>query len=391
MRHLVFGNPNSRRAKQWQQTCLLPYNRQACLLRNGGQAIHNASFELISYQEVANGQFPKLNKPTTVRITSPGEDFETFQLLVGLGGYPAATALLEERGRILLHEYWYQGWCLILDKIDQFLKENPLAKVMNHPETIKLAFHKANCQEKLRKAGIPIPDIYCCQLNSFEQLLEVMDKQKLHQVFLKPAHSSSASGVMMFRRTANKMMLESTIFLNKKGREAKLFNHKRLQRYQNQETIKTIIDLMIPNRLHIEQWINKKQFQGKSTDFRVVTINQQPVFVQPRHSNHPITNLHLGNEKGSLQNLQIEWGKDLIKKVKTIAIQTAKQLDGLFYAGIDIAINTKGEPYVLEVNAFGDFLKEIFADKKNTYEYELLIWNQQHKQYDQHFNSTQLC
>lgn len=356
MQHLVVGNTTSRRAKQWQK------------------AVDKAPYQIVTYQQVAENQFPKIQEVTTVRITSPGEDFDTFKLLVELGGYPNADLLNYEKGRIFLHQYWYKGWSLVLDNIQKWLDNRPNILIMNDPATIKLAFHKANCQQFLKEKGIPIPKIYCQQLNSFEHLLETMNDNQLHQVFLKPAHSSSASGVMMFRKAGNKMLLETTAKLVKEDTTNKLFNHKRLQRYQDTEDIQTILELMIPNKLHVEQWIMKKQFQAKSTDFRVLVINQQPVFIQPRMSNHPITNLHLGNEKGVIKTLEKEWGSPLIKKVKDIATQTAKSLTGLFYAGIDIAVDKKENVYVLEVNPFGDFLKDLFVDNKNTYQYELNAW-----------------
>ncbi len=356
MNYLIFGNTDSRRAKEWEK------------------AIGNNPFELVTFQAIASGQFPSISVLTTVRITSPGENFETFRLLVSLGGYADSYDLDNEKGRILLHAYWYKGWSLILDKIQAFLAINPLAKVMNDPLSIKQAFNKPFSQQMLRKAGIPVPKIYCQQLTGFKQLLQIMEDNGLSRVFLKPAHGSSASGVMMFRKSANKMLLETTIHLVKEGREPKLFNHLRLQRYQNIEDIKTIVELMIPNHLHAEQWIRKKRFQSKSTDFRVVIINKQPIFVQPRHSNHPITNLHLDNEKGVIETLENAWSSLAIDKVRTIAVDVATVFSGLFYAGIDIALDEKDNPYVLEINPFGDFLKDIYIDQKNTYEFEFSAW-----------------
>ena len=191
----------------------------------------------------------------------------------------------------------------------------------------------------------------------------------------------------MFRRAGKRMLLETTIHLVRKGEEVKLYNHLRLQRYQDTALIQTIIEQMIPNRLHVEEWIIKKRYQGKNTDFRVLTINQQAVFIQPRHSLHPITNLHLGNKKGSLEQLEREWGERIIENIKMVAHQTAKQLPKLFYAGIDIAVDKEGNPYVLEVNPFGDFLKEIFVDNKNTYELELQYWQQNLRPHNKHQSS----
>lgn len=358
MHHLIFGNDNSRRAKQW------------CNVLGDGPV------QWVNYQQLAQGKFPAVNESTTIRITSPGEDFETYKLLLNLGGYPRAEQLKFEKGRIYSQQYWYKGWCGILDKIQKFLVEQPLAMAMNHPAPIKLAFNKIKCQQLLAENGIPIPNIYTNRVVSFKQLLAVMATNKVPQVFLKPAHSSSASGIMMFRRAGNRMLLETTIGAEQREGELRLFNYKKLQKYKDPTIIQTIIERMIPNQLHVEEWIIKKRFQAKSTDFRVLSIHQQSVFVQPRHSHHPITNLRLGNEKGSLEKLEADWGRQVIEKVKTVGQQTADCFPNLFYAGIDIAIDRDNNPYVLEVNPFGDFLKDIFVDGKSTYELELEHWQQ---------------
>ena len=77
---------------------------------------------------------------------------------------------------------------------------------MNHPAPINLAFNKAECQQLLTDHGIPIPDIYVDHLNSFKQLLAVMDSKQVPQAFIKPAHSSSASGIIT--------MIEHSMLIN---------------------------------------------------------------------------------------------------------------------------------------------------------------------------------
>lgn len=356
MNYLIFGHEQSRRAREWRNV------------------LGNVPVQWVSYEEVAQGNFPVIKEPTTVRITSPGGDFDTDKLLLSLGGYPKAEQLVFERGRIYPHQYWYQGWCKVLDQIHAFLQGQPACLVMNHPIPIQLAFDKVECQQLLTSRGIPIPKIYAEQLISFQHLLAIMEDKQVRRVFLKPAHGSSASGIMMFRKNGERLLLETTIGARQEKGELKLFNYKRLQKYHKRDIIEAIIEEMIPNRLHVEEWVIKKRFQAKSTDFRVVTINQQAVFIQPRHSHHPITNLRLGNEKGSLENLELEWGRGIIDHVRAVAEDTARHFPKLFYAGLDIAVDRKGNPYVLEVNPFGDFLKDIFVMGKNTYELELSHW-----------------
>ena len=128
MQHLIFGNEQSRRAREWRNV------------------LGDVPVQWVSYEEVAEGHLPRIEEPTTVRITSPGEDFGTYKLLLSLGGYSKAEQLIFERGRVYHHQHWYRGWCKILDRIEVFLQEQPTCLVMNHPKPIQLAFNKIECQ-----------------------------------------------------------------------------------------------------------------------------------------------------------------------------------------------------------------------------------------------------
>lgn len=81
-----------------------------------------------------------------------------------------------------------------------------------------------------------------------------------------------------------------------------------------------------------------------------------------------------GNEKGLFENLEVEWGRGIIDYVWVVVEDMVCYLLRLFYVGFDIVVDWKGNFYVLEVNFFGDFFKEIFVGGKNIYELELLYW-----------------
>ena len=325
---------------------------------------------MVTFYQIMGEDFSKITSPTTVRITSPGEDFELKKQLMVLGGNPAAKDFIFEKGRIYPDAYWYQGWCLLLQKLDGFIQKQPLIQPMNAPKAIQLAFHKLKCQQLLQNAGLQTPKIWIEKVVSYDHLMETLTKNNIPQVFIKPYHGSSASGVMAFRRAKNKQVLYTTIHL----KSGKLYNSLQLQRYTSIETIKTIIEKMIPAGLLVEGWIKKKRLRQKSVDFRILVINEKAAFVVPRMSNHFITNLHLGNEKGKIEAIEEIWGKSVIEQAKLLAIEAVKTVDGLFYAGVDVAISTTNQPYILEINAFGDMLLNIFKDNKTTYEYELEAW-----------------
>ena len=351
---LSIGPSGSRRVKFWGDT--LSEKKYA--------------HQVLNYQQVINNDFPAITKPTVLRITSPGENFDLKKEFLVLGGYPEAKDFVFKKGLIYPNTCWYQGWQLVLEKVKHFVAQNPLIETMNTPETIQLAFHKLKCQQHLIEQNIQTPKIILEQVIDYESLVQLLIQKNIHQVFIKPYHSSSASGIMAFRQAAGKQVLYTTIDLKKDG----LYNNLKIQRYTDVSQIKKIINNMQPSGLHVEEWIRKKTFQQKSVDFRILVINNKAVFVVPRMSQHFITNLHLGNEKGNILSIEKTWGQTIIEQAKTLAVDATKAMKGLFYAGVDVAIAAKGQAYVLEVNAFGDLLLNIEKGNLNTYQYELKEW-----------------
>ena len=351
---ITIGSPDSRRVQFWQQA-LKQYN---------------CKDEVVTYQQIIANDFPEITEPTTIRLTSTGEDFELEKILMGMGGNSKSHLLSFQKGLIYSNDFWYKGWCVLLKKIEYWIQQNPLVKIINSPASIQLAFHKLKCQQFLQQKNISTPQTILNRVNDFDSLIEKLESENIHQAFIKPYHGSSASGVMALRQSKGRLMLYTTIHL----RDGKLYNHLHLQKYSSIQDIKTIVTKMIPSELMVEEWIRKKTFQGKSVDFRILVINGKPAFVVPRMSNHFITNLHLGNEKGKIEEVEKAWGKPVIDDAKELAVQAVDKIGGLFYAGVDVAISNKNQSYVLEVNAFGDMLLRIFQNGMNTYEYELKEW-----------------
>ena len=351
---ITIGSPDSRRVKFWE----------AALQQ------YNCSHQVITYQQIIEGDFSKIIEPTTIRLTSTGEDFELEKIIMGMGGYSDAHLLSFQKGLIYPNDSWYKGFCVLLKKIEGFVSKNPLVKTINSSAAVELTFHKLKCQQFLNQKNISTPKMILERVVDYDSLIEKMETENIRQVFIKPYHGSSASGVMALRQSKGRQMLYTTIYLQ----NDKMYNHLKLQKYNSLSEIKTIINKMVPSGLLVEEWIRKKTFQEKSVDFRILVINGKAAFTVPRMSPHFITNLHLGNEKGNLEEVEKEWGSDVIKKAKDLAVRAVNEIGGLFYAGVDVAISQKEKPYVLEVNVFGDMLLNISKDGLNTYEYELKEW-----------------
>ena len=354
MHFLTIGNPAGRRVQYWANA----------LNKN------NHKHTMLSYDQILLGDLPKINIPTTVRITSPGEDPDLWHTLIKLGGCTKQLSILE--GEIYPNPYWYKGWQLLLKKIDAFVANNPNSRFLNTSEGILLSFHKLKCQYYLQTKGISCPKIIVDKVIDYNGVVTILKEKKIQQVFIKPYHGSSASGVMALKVGGKNQVLYTSVLL----KNGKLYNSLKMQQYRDKKQIERIINAMVPAGLMVEEWIPKKKYSGKSVDFRFLVINGEVTLSVPRMSNHYITNLHLGNEKGNSEEVINDWGAEIIEEASKLASKAVSEINGLFYAGVDVAISKNGKPYILEVNAFGDLLLGITNNGKNAYELELEQWTQ---------------
>lgn len=103
----------------------------------------------------------------------------------------------------------------------------------------------------------------------------------------------------------------------------------------------------------------------------MVTIGGRAQHTLVRALRGPITNLHLGNERGDANALQQALGPRWATVTQTAEAALAA-FPGALYAGVDILL-TPGwrSAAVLEVNAFGDYHRGVLAGGLDTYATEL--------------------
>ena len=112
--------------------------------------------------------------------------------------------------------------------------------------------------------------------------------------------------------------------------------------------------------------------QNQFFDVRIVVINGKARHVLPRLSAGPITNLHLGNQRGNAELLRKKLGLVKYEQMLHTAEQAVRTIPGAFYAGVDVLIPAGfGKPSILELNAFGDLLPQLLHQGEDTYTAEL--------------------
>lgn len=367
MQFVVIGNPENRRVGYFEAAA-----------RAQGFA---APF-IIPYLDVLDERVDwgaVLRDCAVLRIESPGENFAVTQRLIALGAdHPdlgdasrisaqAARALSFDKGRIYYNRQLALGFFRVLERIACILQDFPTIRVMNSPRAIRLLFDKAACHAHFQAKGVAVPAALY-GVKSYEDLRARMHEKRWRQVFIKPVFSSSASGVLAFRAHKGKVQAFST---TRRVGDA-LYNHLGVKKYIDEAEIRRLVDYFACEGILVERWIPKASLTEGSFDLRIVTIGGKPQHRVIRQSKSPLTNLHLGNQRGKLEVLEAQLGTEGWAHIDMLARRAAHAISGAHYMGLDIMLGTNfKQAYVLEANAFGDLLPRITVEGLNTYEMEL--------------------
>lgn len=361
-----------------------PENRRVTMFADAARRLGMSSPRVIAYESLLAAADCDLAgfvpRGALVRIESPGENAVVQAELIRsgaqrLGWDDAQTAAVLKaaamHGRIAGSDAWYAGYCDLLQRIERELE--PLGvRWMNHPSEIPVLFDKTACQRTLSSRDVSIPRILETP-TSFDDLQARLDARGWSRVFVKLRYGSSASGVVAFERGPRGMQATTSVELVREGGEVQLFNSLRIARYTSQADIAAIVDELCRQGVHVEQWFPKATFAGRTFDLRVVAIGGEPCHIVMRTSRGPITNLHLGNQRGDVGALFSRWNST----DRAAAGETCRAAAACFsrshYVGIDLALLTGFARHaILEVNAFGDLLPGVLdADGHDTYMAEL--------------------
>ena len=243
---------------------------------------------------------------------------------------------------------------------------------MNHPCDIAVMFDKPKCHERFSNNNLPVAHSLG-KIHSYEQhLREQMQAQGLERVFVKLSHGSSASGVIAYRANSRFESAITTVERVREDDETLLYNSRRIRNYTKREEIADIINILTAEGVIVEEWLPKARLQGCGFDLRVVVINGEAQHVVVRLGKSPMTNLHLGNERGNINEFLAKVGDENWQKMKRTCEQAAGLFPDSLYCGVDLMILPDWEQHaVLEINAFGDLLPGILWNGMDTYMSEI--------------------
>ncbi|MBX7223563.1 MAG: STM4014 family protein [Blastocatellia bacterium] len=371
---VVIGNPQGRRVQE-VQTALAALNLPPA--------------RVLSYVDVITGQtsLAEVAEPGAVlRIDSPDKDFGTERAFLMLGAEQAAAegcehlprAIVEhlefEKGRLWPARQRYLGFCEVLRQIETQALECPNLRRMQTTEAIARMFDKVACHELFQAKGLPVP-ASLGTVTCFEALLERMKETGRTRVFVKLAHGSSASGVVAFQFNRDRFQATTTVEMVREKGTLKLYNSRKIRTYTGLPEISQLLDSLCRQRVQVEAWLPKAACSQGVFDLRMVVIGGQVTHIVVRTSRSPITNLHLLNERGNLEEIRQRTPGPLWNAVRKTCEQALDCFPGNFYAGVDVAITAGYRRHaVLEINAFGDLLPGVLHNNYDTYTTEILAW-----------------
>jgi glutathione synthase/RimK-type ligase-like ATP-grasp enzyme len=302
----------------------------------------------------------------SVRLDSPGEDAEVADTLITLGGGPPQPRL--RFGEIAWLREAHLGFAGVLKQLEETGLD-----FLNGPRDIAVMFDKWQCHERFRGAGVERPRATMAP-GSWSSFVERIRESDSGALFLKPLHGSSASGVCAFRWASGRYQLIAPIEMVRDEDGIVLFNTLRIRTYNSPSDIETLLGRLLPQGMIAEEWIPKAALDGQNFDLRILVIAGRARHWVIRQSRSPLTNLHLGNQRGNKEAFLKQFGETVLEQCRHLAEQATLCFPSCLYAGVDILLDKQSRALVGEINAFGDLIPNLVHEGQSAYEAIFSAW-----------------
>ncbi|WP_033337525.1 STM4014 family protein [Catenuloplanes japonicus] len=328
-----------------------PANRRVTMFLRAAAGAGLPPPRVYAWRDVLRGG-PLPGPGEIVRIDSPGEDPEVDRLLRGAGTEAA-------HGEIVGTAAAHAGLAAALRRV-----EATGATLLNAPDDILTMSDKRRCHALLTGHGVPVPPALP-EVTGWDALRAAMREAGWARVFVKPAHGSSASGVLALTAAGSRAEAVTSVEIAPDGR---LFNNLTLRRYDREAEIAAIVDTLAGDGLHVERWFPKAGVDGRTIDLRVVVIAGEPRHVVVRAGRSPLTNLHLGNARGDVARVRALAGARAWDAAVESCARAGSAFPRTLMAGVDLMFGSRWHRHaVAEVNAFGDLLPGVLDRGEDTY------------------------
>jgi hypothetical protein len=311
------------------------------------------------------------DRPRIVRIDSAGEDRAVERALIRRGRASAGAGALaddalaaipDQTGRILAPRQHHLGFCAVLAELDAALQDRPAWRVLQPPAAIAELFDKRVTSRRYRALGVPVPEAIE-DVRTPDELRAAIAARGWRSVFVKLASGSSASGIAVLSRAHAMTTVEEA--------GGARYNTRRIRRLDEPAEIDRLLGWLLGEGAQIERAIPKARLDGRLFDCRVLVVAGEPAFVVVRTATHPITNLHLGGQRGDAGALRAACPPDAWDAAMADCVRIAAA-HRTFHLGVDLMFEPGFRGHrILEANAFGDLLPRLARDGVDVYGWQI--------------------
>ncbi|MFB6713073.1 MULTISPECIES: STM4014 family protein [unclassified Streptomyces] len=331
----------------------VPGNRRVALFQDAVRAAGLPPARVVPWLDVLRGE-AVFRPGETVRMDSPGEDTEVERLL----------RAVDDPTRVEGTALWYARFTAAVRAVARTATASG-ATLLDGPGDVAVLFDKRLCHAVLDGSGVPVPasptsGAAAPVLRDWADVRDRMAALGMRRVFVKLAHGSSASGVLAVE-TAGPGRIRATTSVDRDP-DGRLFNSLRVRRCTTEREIAAIVDALAPDGLHVERWLPKATQRGRAADLRVVVVAGRATHAVVRTSRSPMTNLHLGGERGSLDAVRaaVETAGGSWAEALAVCERAAACFPDTLCVGVDLLPTTGWRRFAVgEVNAFGDLLPRL--------------------------------
>ncbi|KUN89624.1 hypothetical protein AQJ66_04075 [Streptomyces bungoensis] len=325
-----------------------PGNRRTTMFADAVRAAGHPAPRVLAWRDVLRGRYA-FAPGEFVRIDSPGEDAEVDRLLRDT----------DDPTRVEGTALWHRRFTAAVREVTGEARRAG-ALVSADPEEVAVLFDKRRCHARLAAAGVPVPPALTGPVDGWDTLRERLSAARFSRAFVKPAHGSSASGVVALS-VAGPGRIKATTSVET-APDGRLYNSLRVRHHTSETEVAALVDALVPDGIHVERWLPKASQGGRAADLRVVVVAGRATHAVVRTSRHPMTNLHLGGARGDVETARAAIraaGGDFAGVLET-AERAAACFPGMLCVGVDILPSTGWRRFTVgEVNAFGDLLPRL--------------------------------
>jgi hypothetical protein len=373
-RYTIVADPNSLRYEFYMREL-----DEFWRLRNRTPQIKTVSWSDLIDADGRIEEFDCNPDESCLRIESPARGFGVIRRLLQAG--QRATGVTETKwdpmpglnGWIASPRLIYRGLCHVLNGLQPASKMVQETGWLDSPNCSDVCqvFDKNATSVRLKVNGLPTPNFIELEtreaITNQSDFLAEMRARKWRSAFLKLANGSCASGIVFWER--DRLMDSSGSKTTHKNRAEmidqftttvtrigdRFYNTRNVTQLSATEC-ELIVQMILEEGATIQEAVPAARINGLKFDVRVVVLRGEVIATVFRASAHPMANLHLGGIRADANAC-----RKLIPQRKWLdamdACVEAANLWDVAIMGVDLIFERHTfDPYIIELNAFGDFL-----------------------------------